>query len=465
MNDRIRTNVKYVGVSLICLLIVLILYVTYIQIYKGSFWAGHALNRRTDEISKTIKRGSILDRNGNKLAISRYTDGRYQRIYPYEDLTAHIVGYDNEKFGRTGAEAVFNGFLSGSHTFFASFGPAARLFSKAGYNVHLTLDINLQQAAYKALGNKKGAAIVMNPGTGEILAMVSKPSFEPDFDENDWKHYIQDKSSPLLNRALNGLYPPGSIIKVMVAETALKEKTVSADAVFKCSGSLKIGDYILNEADKKAHGTLSLSEALAESCNVTFAQLALKLGNDKINNAFERYGFYKYLTGELEESKSILPNVNKLSSGELAQTAIGQGELLVTPIKMALLASAFANDGVVMKPYFMKDIITEDGSVIEHNKPTAWFTAAGPDSVRQVAKMMRMVVEEGTGQAAEVSGIKVAGKTGTAENPHGAPHAWFIGYAPFDNPQVAVAVIIENGGAGGKIAAPIARQIIMEALR
>jgi peptidoglycan glycosyltransferase len=346
-------------------------------------------------------------------------------------------------------------------------GAISQLFaSGAGNNVMLTINAKLQQVAYQSLGTNRGSIVALSPKTGAILAMVSRPSFDPNRLETDWNNISQSASSVLLNRASQGLYPPGSIIKVLMAETALVEQDTNKKREFNCNGTLKIGpDYVLSESGNKAHGKVNLEEALAVSCNITFGQLALDLGRTKMAKTFERYGFTQPLNGDFLESSGKLPDFSKLGDGDLAQTGIGQGSLLVTPLRMAMLASTFANKGIMMKPYLVQRITAPDGTVIRETSPIKWLSPVAPNLADQVAHMMVTVVEEGTGGGAAIRGVEVAGKTGTAENPHGSPHAWFIGFAPAENPQIAVAVIVENAGSGGSVAAPIARQILAQALR
>jgi peptidoglycan glycosyltransferase len=306
----------------------------------------------------------------------------------------------------------------------------------------------------------------MSPKTGAVLAMVSRPSFDPNVLDTTWDNISHADNSPLLNRAAQGLYPPGSFIKVLVAEAALSERVVDTKQQFSCNGALKIApDYTLPESNNTAHGKVNLQQALAVSCNVTFGQLALELGRTKMAKSFERYGLTKSIQGDIQEAANKMPDFARLSNGDLAQTGIGQGSLLVTPLRMAMLASTFANKGIMMKPYLVQKVIAPDGTVLQETKPTAWLSPADSKLASQIADMMVTVVDEGTGSAAAIRGIQVAGKTCTAENPHGESHAWFIGFAPAENPQVAVAVIVENAGSGGKIAAPLARQILLQALR
>ncbi|MHC1746341.1 MAG: peptidoglycan D,D-transpeptidase FtsI family protein [Negativicutes bacterium] len=470
MKNNLLGNIRRTACVLMGFLVILIAYISYVQVIEQDFLKGHPLNRRNIEAASSIPRGQILDRNGEKLATSlpnKDEKGRFQREYPLGRMTAHIVGYDSLQYGKSGIESSYNGYLSGMSNLSRSFGPFPRLWQeKAGNDVVLTIDSSLQATAYQALGNHRGAVVVIDPRTGAILSMVSKPSFDPAELASQWQSISSATDAPLLNRATQGLYPPGSIIKVMVAEAALSKRIASPNSSFDCSGTLPIGrDYTLSEDKQTAHGHLSLKEALAVSCNITFGRLSLELGRNNMEDVFEKYGFQKPLTTDLQESACQLPKFNSLSDGDLAQLGIGQTSLLVTPLRMAILAEVFANHGVIMKPFLVQRVVTPDGTVIEQNQPQKWLSPADPGLANLVAEMMVAAVANGTGSAAQIRGIKVAGKTGTAENPHGASHAWFIGFAPADNPQIAVAVIIENGGSGGGVAAPVARKIFTQALQ
>lgn len=467
-NQIIRRSIRQAALFFLGLLIVLFGYVTYLQVVEGNNLAFHPLNRRTAEASRKVERGQIIDSQGNVLAVSKLSAQKeYQREYPYNALFVHVVGYDSPKYGKTGIESSYDGYLSGQINPERRLGAISQLItSSAGNNITLTLDTKLQQVAYQALGARRGAIVVMSPKTGAILAMVSRPGFNPNTLDDEWETVSQATNSPLLNRAAQGLYPPGSIIKVLVTEAALAERVANADRRFTCTGSLKIGsDYILPEVNHQAHGKVTLEQALALSCNVTYGQLALDLGRDKMAKHYERYGLNQQLAGDILSTSGRLPDFSRLSDGDLAQIGIGQGSLLVTPLSMAMLVSSFANKGTIMKPYLVQRITAPDGTVLKETSPEKWLSPVDEKIAGQVANMMVTVVNQGTGSATALRGIKVAGKTGTAENPHGAPHAWFIGFAPADNPQIAVAVIIENAGSGGAFAAPAARQIFVQALR
>jgi peptidoglycan glycosyltransferase len=468
MFDNITRNTRRVALVFCGLFAILFLYISYLQVYEAEFLAGHPLNRRTTESAKRIPRGQIVDRHGSKLGYSeKDSGGNFNRIYPFKAIFAHVIGYDSPQYGRAGLESTFNSFLTGLGSPEHRLGAISRLWPpKAGNNLILTLDASIQEQAYRALGNYKGAIVVLSPKTGEILAVVSKPGFDPNSVDENWNALAVRTDSPFLNRALQGLYPPGSVIKPMVAETALSEKIADLKTNFICEGSLTIGrDYVLPEASGKAHGKINLEEALAVSCNVTFGRMSLELGRSKMGKMFERYGFSKSVGNEMQEAVSHLPDFSKLSDGELAQTGIGQGSLLTTPLRMAMLAASFANQGIVMKPYIVSKITAPDNTVIKQFTPEVWTTTAKTANSEAVGRMMETVITEGTGRAARIKGVRVAGKTGTAENPHGASHAWFIGFAPVDDPEIAIAVVVENAGAGGAVAAPIARQVMIAGLR
>ncbi len=465
MSD-IVSHIRKVAFCLLSLLVILFVYLSYIQVVESSFLASHPLNRRNTEGARQIEHGMILDRNGEKLAYSEKTGDVFKRNYPYAGITANVVGYDSLKYGKAGIESTYNSYLTGMNNELRHLGGISHLWSnQTGSHVVLTLDAKLQEAAYQALGDRRGAIVVMVPRTGAILAMVSKPSFNPNVLEQKWESISTGENSPLLNRAVQGLYPPGSIIKVMMADAALTEKVTNLNQTIHCEGALKVPpDYVLAESNHKAHGDVTLQEALATSCNVTFGTLALKLGGKNMAKTFDRFGFNGPLVPELQEAKSHLPDFTSLGNGDLAQTGIGQGSLLVTPLRMAMLASTFANKGIMMKPYIVDKITDSDGNTVKAFTPEEWLTPTSSQLAATISKMMVSVVEEGTGSGAALSGIQVAGKTGTAENPHGDSHAWFIGFAPADKPEVVIAIIIENAGSGGSNAAPIAGRILRKAL-
>jgi peptidoglycan glycosyltransferase len=464
MNNPLADSIRKVAYTLLGLLLVLVFYLTYIQFYEGSFLSAHPLNRRSALLMKQVERGEILDRNGKILAQSRLGADGYVREYPQGRLFAQLVGYSSDKLGKTGIESSANGELSGMSDPWRHLGAISHvLFNRHGHSVILNIDASLQQVAYQALGNHKGAVVAIAPKTGEILALVTKPDFNPNRVDEEWQSISTSPDSPLLNRAVQGLYPPGSTMKVLTAEAALFENITDTKKIYRSEGMLKIPpDYVLHEDNDKAYGNLTLKQALTVSSNVVFGKITLELGGARLTKAYERFGFQKPLDASIGETMSRIPNFGQLSDGDLAQSGIGQASLLVTPLRMAMLAATIANKGKLMEPYLINKVVDDQGNVVKQYSPQEWLTASTPEIAALVKQMMISVVDNGTGRGAGLPGVAVAGKTGTAENPHGQPHAWFIGFAPADNPVIAVAVIIENGGGGGEVAAPVARQIFSE---
>ena len=441
----------------------LLFYIMYIQVIDAEALNTNPLNRRGLVLAAEVQRGKILDAHGKSLAVSSASG---DRTYPYSAAAAAVTGYIGERIGGAGIEGIANRELLGEAGEFTRLGPIGQLFSSPrGNDVKLTIDAGVQQAAYDALGSRRGAVVVLDAGTGAVLAMVSRPSFSPASAEEDWDELRQRADSPLLNRALSGLYPPGSTIKPLIADAALAEKATDLQEVFNCTGQLDLGNgYTIAESHGEVHGKVNLEQALTESCNVTFGTLAMRLGDAKLQKAFDRFGFTKALTGDVASAAPHLPDFSRLGKGDTAQIGIGQSELLVTPISMAMLAAAFANQGVIMKPYMIDEVITPNGVVLRKTEPTKWLEADTTERAQLINRFMEQVVLKGTGTAAAVSGIRVTGKTGTAENSSGADHAWFIGSAELPNRRIAFAIIVENSGGGGTEAAPIARSIIRSLL-
>ena len=461
MADRkIRKHIAVVAAFLLALIAVQILYLAQVSVWDGDELAAHPLNTRTALMEKDIVRGRIVDHEGRVLAESS-ADG--SRSYPYGRILAPVTGYQTERYGATGVEQVEGQALSGVTADVAHMGPLRTLLrADAGYDVRLTVDAELSEAAWNALGSRHGAVVVMDASTGAVLTMVSAPSFDPASAERHWDELSSRADSPLLNRVTQGLYPPGSTFKTLIADAALTAGVTNPDEMFTCTGELAIGsDYVLHESHGEVHGRLRLADALRESCNVTFATLALRLGGKGLASAFERFGVGTELTDtEISMAVAHVPEMKQLADGEIAQIGIGQGALLVTPMQMALVADAFANGGRIMQPYLVDAVLTKDGTSLYEASPAVWRTATTAERAAVIDGYMADVVAAGTGTAADVAGVRVTGKTGTAENASGTDHAWFIGSAERGGHQIVMAVLVEEGGFGGRAAAGIARAVI-----
>lgn len=464
MGKRIRHQILQSSVFLLLLFGMLTIYVIYLMGVSADRLMANPMNRRNSIVSPQVERGSILDEKGRLLAGNR-EDG--SRTYPYSEAAAHVVGYFGDACGFAGIEGFANQELMGVSNELHRLGPAGQLFeTDKGNDVTLTLNAEAQQAAWDGLNGRRGAVVVLDAETGAVLALVSAPSFDPERVAYDWEDLLQQEESPLLNRALSGLYPPGSTIKPMILDIALEQKRTDPGDIFQCTGLLDVGGgYTIQESHGEVHGPVTLSEALRRSCNITFGTLGMRLGGQALRNGFHRFGFDQPLHGELDETENHLPDFPSLDSGDLAQVGIGQSTLLVTPLHMALLAAAMEHGGVVMKPYLISEIRSSKDTLLYQAVPKTWLTVTSPENAALIRGWMEGVVERGTGTAAAISGVRIAGKTGTAENPKGDDHAWFIGSADIGERKIAFAVLVEHGGEGGKAAAPIARDIIMSLIQ
>jgi len=328
---------------------------------------------------------------------------------------------------------------------------------QVGNDVYLTIDGRLQKAAAEALGDRVGAVVVLEPRTGEILALVSNPCFDTGKLASNWDTLVSDRDNPFLNRSIRGLYPPGSTFKIITLAAALESGRVSPAEKFADQGSLSVDGYTLSNPGQTVYGLVDLERALAVSSNVVFARLALLGGADLLTHYIRAFGLGTRLLSEIPAASGTVPELN--APQEVAACGIGQGRLLVTPLHMAVVTASVANGGVLVRPHLVRGIYDASGRRLAGPRYQA-RRVISQGTARYIAGAMLAVVDEGTGFRAGIEDLQVAGKTGSAENPAGAAHAWFVGFAPAGDPELALAVMVENAGAGGRIAAPIARNII-----
>lgn len=465
IDKHIYTIVKiFIG-----LFAIIFLNLAYIQVYQAEDLLKNPHNSHVTAKASQVQRGKILDKHGIILAditSDSENPNEWKRIYPFGEVFASPIGYVSEKLGYAGIESTQNLYLAGNNLILHSLGPLAQLFEQnVGSDVHLTIDSNYQQAAYNALGDRKGAVVILNRKTGEILALVSRPTFNPNTIDQDWDNLRVDENSPLLNRASQGLYPPGSVIKPMIGDGMLTNNVATVDTTINCTGSLKLnGGYSLSDSGGEAHGIVNLAKAIEDSCNSYFGTMGIRLGSKGLKETFSRFGYDQELTTDFVNNKPQLPDFDNLSDGELAQVGIGQSTLLVTPLRMAMLAGSIGNEGIMMKPFIVKNITSPDNSELENQEPTVWRKVSSPEITQIIYNDMQNVIKNGTGTRANIPGIEMIGKTGTAENSAGKDHAWFIGCADMPNEDIAFAVIVENSGFGGSEAAPIIKNILTSIL-
>ena len=414
-------------------------------------------------------RGRILAGDGTVLA--QTADGR--REYPLGASLAAIVGYDSTRYGASGIEAAFDRALSPPD---ASGDAVAQLQELAatlrgstapprGADVITTIVPAVQARLFDSLARyPRAAGVVMDPQTGAVLAIASVPSYDPNDFDAEFPSLRGDAGSPLLDRALDGLYPPGSTFKIFTASAALDSNTVAMDSHFEDPGYLQIGDFTLHDNESEATGYADLTTAFALSSNVDFAQIALKMGTDTFYSYLDRWGVGASLDFQLPAETSRVPPKAAIVPGELAQMGFGQGALLVSPLQMALIGATIANGGAEPRPYVVRQIV-RDGVPASVSATGTLANPVSSDTAAKVTKMMIAVVERGTGTPAQIPHVSVAGKTGTATNPLGRSHSWFVSFAPADHPRVAVAIVVENVGYGATYAAPIAKDVMETALQ
>jgi peptidoglycan glycosyltransferase len=460
---------------------------TLVQFVQAKDLDAMAANKRTLLDNYSRERGSILV-GGQPIAKSVQVDDQYRwlRSYPQGGLYSHVTGFYAYSVGNPyGLEHASDSLLSGDSDalFVRRMTDLLTGRRSAGASLELTLNAKAQQAAERALGKSRGAVVALDPKTGAVLAMVSHPNYDPNaLSSHDlpkaaaaWKALSSDPKQAYYNRAIGGnLYPPGSTFKVVTAAAALENGLVEDEKSLVPGPAvldLPLTDATLPNENRRACGAndrTTFIHALEISCNTAFGSLGLELGGEKLRAQAARFGFGDSLRIPMPVSPSSVPA--DLNEPQAAQSAIGQYEVRTTPLQMAMVAAGIANGGSVMTPYLIQSVRSADLDVLETTSPKELSRAVEPRTAEILTKMMVSVVENGSGARAQINGVQVAGKTGTAQHDlNRPPHAWFISFAPANDPKIAVAVVVEEGGVtgseagGGRIAAPIARSV-MEAV-
>lgn len=414
-------------------------------------------------------RGTIKTENGDVLAYTRpEEDGTETRRYPYESMFAHVVGYAAN--GGMGIESSMNYSLVSSHqSVGGQISNDLNNEKNRGDTVITTLDVSLQELAYRLLGAQNGAIVVMEPSSGKILAMVSKPDFNPNEIEEIWDELLEEEeSSVLVNRVTQGLYPPGSTFKIFTALEYIRENPQSVeDYSYRCRGSFQTEDgHAIHCYGHHAHGTLTFEQSFARSCNSSFANIGMMLDREKFGRTLEELYFNEVLPGTLKINTSRVSIGGDTDDYVMLQSAIGQGETLITPMHLCMMTCAIANGGELMSPYLVSRVESCEGDIVRSYGPTSCGNLISAEEAEALTGLMTAVCDYGTGYRLKDEAFVVAGKTGSAEfdmNSDGA-HAWFTGFAPADNPQIVVTIIIEKAGAGGDYAVPIAQMLFQEYL-
>ena len=490
-----RSNIKGMLVIFSALFIVLSVYLVYILNAYGTRWFSSPYNTRLKSQKNNIIAGDILDRTGRKLAT---TDSAGDRVYisdtSIRKATSHTVG---DNYGQTfGAENFFSKYLLGfEQSIFERITNEISGKRSHGSDVELTIDASLCVAAYENMGEHRGAVIIINYKTGEILACVSKPVFDPKYVADYLSGKRELDKSAMVNRATGGRYTPGSVFKLVTALAAIRYLPGITEREFTCSGPLafdgKTGAYLENvlltpqedaEAKKDSepgmsgeyrvirdyngeyHGSLNLKEAFSKSCNHVFAQLALEVGEKRLKRTAQELGLNDdFLFDDLVADSSSMGHAKKAS--DLAWLGIGQHTSLVTPLNMCMIAGAVANGGVMMEPKLLLSVKNTMGSNIYLLQPEEYKKSMSETEASTLKAFMVEAVKSGTGRSARINGFAVGGKTGTAETSSGEkePNAWFVGFVEDEEHPLAVCVVLEEGGSGGKHAAPVAREVLKKA--
>lgn len=437
------------------LFIALCLYFVFFMVIKSDDFINSPYNARLDKLQEKVIRGSITDKNGVVLAET----ANESRNYPYGNMYAHAIGFDSN--GMSGVELDGNFYMLRSHAFFLErISNDLKGKKNKGDTVVTTLDHNLQEIAYDNM-ICDGAVIAIEPSTGKILVMTSKPNFNPNTIESNWKKLSNSDSSELVNRATQGLYAPGSTFKIVTAMEYLQENKDNNET-FECNGKLTKDNYTLHCYHNEVHGKQTFKEAFANSCNIVFGQIGLTINRNGLKEMCDSLLFNVKLPTKLSNvsvSKFYIDENTK--DTDMMQTAIGQGQTLVTPIHMCMIASAICNDGKLKEPYIMDKITNYNGTKVK----SFWTSTAGSimsqEQADEIEEYMRSVVTEGTATALNTDLYEAYGKTGTAEfnDNKNDSHAWFVGYAKKEDKELAIAVIQEKGGSGSKGAVPIAKKV------
>ncbi len=469
--DRAINRIFLVGTLL---MIALMGNLVWLQVFHAKALQHAPENHRLIAQQLRVKRGLIQGFDGSTIVGDAQRSGFYSRTYPQGPLAPQIVGYDSVRYGLTGIESSMNAYLSGADL--GTQGLIDKVLGRhsPGANVRLTIVPAVQKVAQSALGSQVGAIVALDPSTGAIIAAASAPSYNAATIDTSFARLSKSPDAPLLSRVTQGLYPPGSSFKVVTATAALNLGKVTPTTSFDDTGSYAIDGGKVTNYHGEVFGTHDFTQALTDSVNTTFAKVGTLIGQQALIAQMRAYGFYQtpplelprgmvYPSGRFKGPR-LLSSSAAMNPLDVAWAAVGQENVLATPLQMALVAAGVADAGRVMKPYLVQRVTAPSGAVLQRAQPSLWTIATTPATAQTLNVMMQQVVNAGTGTAAALSGIQVAGKTGTAQRGN-SNVAWFIAFAPADHPRIAVAVTIENTQfTGGDVAAPLAAQVIKAAL-
>lgn len=462
-NEKTTVNKRslVVLVFLIALFLFLVVYLVIFQLFYSDDLVNHNHNKRNWIDENVIARGTIYDRNGNVVVHTEKDeeDNNY-RVYDYGESMAPVTGYNSVIYGKSGIENTYNNDLLNISTNEISKLKSMVIESGIGNDVTLSIDANLQELSYRYLDGIVGSIVIMNAETGEVLSLVSNPSFDPNSIDMDWEELIQDEKGPLLNRATQGVYRPGSIMKVITA-TGLLDNNVNLN--YNDTGKEVIQNYTVTNFGDAVFGQLDLRSAIVNSVNTYFANKTVELGKKSLEETTDKFMFNEDYKFDLVHNRAEIP-YDELNEIDTAMTGFGYGKTTVTPLHMAMVASTIANGGKMMQPRLVLNVKDKDGKILKTSKEEVLSEVTTADTANKIKDAMIGVVNEGSGQAAYNPYLTIAGKTGTADTENDSTDAWFIGFAVDRQTTLAIAVVVENDGrTGGEVAAPIAGPLLRDA--
>ncbi|WP_049691081.1 peptidoglycan D,D-transpeptidase FtsI family protein [Anaerococcus jeddahensis] len=454
MNKRLI----YVMMLFIVMFLLIVLYLVYFQLFRAQTLAENNHNKRNWANENEIKRGNIYDRNGKVLVYNdKDENGNRIRVYNNGIINSAFTGYNSVKYGKSGLEKTYNNELLN-----ISDQPTSKIRDMVektgvGNNLNLTIDQTIQEIAYNSLGDHIGSIVVMDPRNGEVLAMVSKPSYDPNTLDQDWNTLIQNNDAPLLNRSSQGAYRPASTMKIVSSDVILRS---GINTNFNDTGTVKIQNYEIKNYGDYSYGNVNLRTALINSLNTYFAAKVNEIGKKPYKEVAEKYMFNKNYKFDLEKLNAKIP-FDELNQVDMAMTGFGYGKTRVTPLHMAMIASTIANDGKMMQPKLVKNVVNKDGKVVKESKSEVLSDVTSSDIANTIRDYMVDVVNYGTANKAYLQSIQIAGKSGTVDKKGGGVDVWFVGFAPAYDPKLAFAIVIEDSDeVAGEITVPIGGEMI-----
>ncbi len=455
---KLTTNIRQVSILALWGFLIISVAFGYWQVVRAPALRVHPYNQQAQQRAKSIKPGSIYTRDGELILGVEKDDESWQHTYPAGPVYCHLIGY-NEK---TGLQKGLREALLGIGVYQDWWGAVG--YREQGLDVILTINSKAQQRATELMEGRRGAVVALAPGDGAILAMVSAPSYDPARvmeSQMNYELFTNHPASPELNRALQGLYPPGTILQIFIAAAALDSGVATPQTIFNCGGTEQIAGMTVKCHKLSGHGKLTLSQALADSCNIAFAKIAQLIGPEQFLSYLNKFHL-------LDKSDLPLPTAQGKMADlagddaetELIEAVLGQGATLVTPMAMARMTATIASGGQLIQPYLVDRITRQGGKTVTNYRGHQSGTAISQETARQVAGIMQMAVEEGSTSSVTLSGYSIATQVGSAQNSHGKVHSWVVAFAPVEGPQAVVAVIVEHDETNGRTASHIARQIL-----